>query len=78
MKKIPNPAGRPPKKDYSRFKRKALLLLRKGYSVNDIQRSMSIPQRNLVEWRNAAGIKPIKSGFNSNRNRLPYLEPIHL
>jgi len=73
-----NPVGRPPRKDYSAYKNKALSLLREGYSVNDIQRATRVPQRNLIEWRNEAGIPPRPSGYNSNRNRLPYLEDIYL
>jgi hypothetical protein len=69
-----NPNGRPPLRDYSLIKARAVSLLREGYSVNDIQRAASVPLHILVQWRNEAGIKPRPSGFNSNRGRLPYLE----
>ena len=71
-----NPNNPRIKSDYTAYKKKAISLLREGYSINDIQRATAVPQYVLAQWRDEAGIKPLKSGFNSNRNRLPYLEPI--
>lgn len=61
---------------HASYRRKVVALMRRGHSVNDLQRAFQIPQRTLQNWRTAAKITPMGAGYNTHRQLVSYLAPV--